>query len=616
MRTQVSPHKTRLMQAVIKKGTGWYQFQNPEKIWKATSVEEVKPMMDEADTWARSNRGIIAGYVAYEASPAFDKAMPERDLGSYLLVLGGFTQVEEIDQFKVPASGAQFKSITNLLKWKEGVTEDQYEAGFREIRERIKNGDSYQVNYTWPLQAKLKGKRAKRDAQMRMLAMSMNGVAAPQAAWIEFEDVRIASASPELFFSRIGDELKMRPMKGTAVRHLNARKDEASKNLLIKSAKEQAENLMIVDMIRNDLSRICDPETVKVPHLFSVEKYPTVWQLTSTITGKLEKKEPSLAEVFGALFPCASITGAPKISSMNIIQNTEPHSRGVYTGAIGFWDPSNKKAEFSVAIRTAVGNIETGALYYGTGSGVVWDSESEKEWEECHQKTKVLTQSPSYWKLLETMLFVPSEQVLEWKFPFLAGKIPINDGIVLGNYHWARLKVTANCLGFRFSEEKFRNLVTEKTTESSEPLKIRILVGMGGAIMVETDSVGSESEIEVEIASAPIHSSDWRLHFKTTNRLPYNQFETDADDILLWNERNEITETRIGNLIYRLNNSDRWYTPPCSSGLLNGTLRQWLLEQNVISERILKRDELGRVDDWYRINSVRGVQEMWFKLPE
>ena len=599
------------MQAVVKKGSGWYQFKNPERVWKASSLEEIIPMLEEADEWARNEQGIIAGYVAYEASPAFDKAMPKRDLDSYLLVLAGFKQAEPIDQFKVPAPRSEFESLTNLLKWKEGVSEESYEKGSREIRERIKNGDSYQVNYTWPLTAKLKGNLKQRDAQMRMLAMSMNGVSAPQAAWIELEDIRIASASPELFFSVDGDEIKMRPMKGTAARYQNVKKDEASKNRLIKSSKEQAENLMIVDMIRNDLSRICDAESVKVPNLYTVEKYPTVWQMTSTITGKLKAKNPELVSIFEALFPCASITGAPKISSMNIIQKTEPHPRGVYTGAIGFWDPARKEAEFSVAIRTAVGNVTSGELYYGTGSGVVWDSESEKEWEECHQKTKVLTESPSYWKLLETMLYVPESANPDWDFPFLAGRIPINDGIVLGEYHWQRLRETASILGFRYAEQTIKKAIDEKTRGSEDPLKIRVLVGMGGAIMVEADSVESVSDIiDVELGNSSINSSDWRLRFKTTNRLPYNQFVSDAEDILLWNERGEITETRIGNMMYRLLGKEKWFTPPLSSGLLNGTLRSWLLERGVISERTLRVDELKEVAAMYRMNSVRGCQNM------
>ena len=598
------------MQVVVKKGSGWYYFQNPSKIWKACTLHDVLPMLQEAERWAQNEGEIIAGYLTYEAASAFDSAMPEQQPDTPIFVLGAFKTPVYKQEFRVHPANSTFESITYVFKWKEGVSRQKYEAGFREIRERIKNGDSYQVNFTWPLLAPLKGSPTQRDAQMRQLAMSLNGVAAPQAAWVAWEDVRIASASPELFFSRNGEDILMRPMKGTAERKTDEKEDALAGERLIQSPKERAENLMITDMIRNDLSRICHAETVKVPHLFTVEKYPTVWQMTSTITGKLRDEHPTLADILSALFPCASITGAPKISAMNIIQSTEPHPRGVYTGAIGFWDPTRSEAEFSVAIRTAVGNVKTGELCYGTGSGVVWDSESDKEWAECHQKTKVLTQAPAYWKLLETMLILPNAHQTDWNFPFLCDSVPVHQGVVLGEYHWARLRKTADELGFQYSDEILKKEVAAKMEGITQPQKVRVLVGMGGAIFVEAEAVESSKKMEVELARAPIDSSDWRLKFKTTNRAPYNAFMSEADDVLLWNERGEITETRIGNVMYRMDGEPGWFTPSLSSGLLNGTLRNWLLEKGFINERILRKSDLPKVGDIWRINSVRGCQKM------
>lgn len=332
-----------------------------------------------------------AGFLSYEASPAFDAALsvqpPDPDLP--LLWFGLFRQpqvLQDLEQasreLQFPAQGCPFSDSS--APWRPSISLKQFEQAIAQIKQAIAQGNTFQVNYTFRLHRQFRGHPW---ALFRDLMRLQPG---NYAAFVETGRHAICSASPELFFLREGDRLTTRPMKGTAQRGQGCEGDRAQAQALQTSVKNRAENLMIVDMLRNDLGRIAKLGSVQVPRLFDVEQYPTLWQMTSTVTAQ---SNATMGEVFRALFPCASITGAPKASTMGIIRALECSPRKLYTGAIGYWglDPQLQiQAQFNVAIRTVLLDLATGQAEYGVGSGIVWDSESSAEYAECVLKTAIL----------------------------------------------------------------------------------------------------------------------------------------------------------------------------------------------------------------------------------
>ena len=288
-----------------------------------------------------------------------------------------------------------------LGPWEPAIDRATYRQAIAAIKEQIAAGYTYQINYTFPLGAAFKGEPWPLFVQ---LALAQRG---RYAAYVDTGRHVVCSASPELFFQKADGVLTSRPMKGTAPRGRTVAEDEAQRAWLFASEKNRAENVMIVDMIRNDMGRVAEVGSVRVPVLFEVERYPTVLQMTSTVTSRTNV---SVADVFKALFPCASITGAPKVSAMGIIADLEPAARGVYTGAIGYLAPGGR-AQFNVAIRTVVVDRQTGRATYGVGSGVVWDSDADEEYDECLLKARVLAAERPDFELLETMLWRPETGV-------------------------------------------------------------------------------------------------------------------------------------------------------------------------------------------------------------
>lgn len=386
----------------------------------------------------------------------------------------------------------------------------------------------------------------------------------------------------------------------------------ASRDELAASEKDRAENTMIVDMIRNDLGRIARPGSVETPSLFDIEEHPTLWQMTSTVRCQ---SDASLPEILAATFPCASITGAPKIQSMKIIRDLEERPRGLYTGAIGRF--TAEEARFSVAIRTAQVDLEQNRVEYGCGGGIVWDSHETSELAECYTKAEVITQETSTFELLETMLYRGSDYFL------LAG-------------HLDRLATSARFFAYPFDrqacERRLRELARELQGKRS---RIRLLLASDGQLRLEAASCPREARRtwKLCLAREPVDSANPFLYHKTTRRDVYRYAIKQAadqvasqvsltsseneniasesenrntfDDVLLFNEHDEITESTIANLLVRID--DRLYTPPIESGLLGGTFRQALITRGHIREKSLSIEDLATADELFLINSVRGI---------
>ncbi|MTJ51717.1 aminodeoxychorismate synthase component I, partial [Anabaena sp. UHCC 0253] len=470
--------------------------------------------------------------------------------------------------------------------WKPSVSEIEYHQAISEIKKYIALGETYQVNYTFRLNTAFSG-----DSWQLFLKL-VQAQKADYGAYVDIDNFAICSASPELFFRLDGNQLTSLPMKGTAARGLTLVTDHDIANKLHFSEKNRAENVMIVDMIRNDMGKVANISTVKVPSLFNVEKYPTVWQMTSTVTATTTA---SISEIMGALFPCASITGAPKTKTMEIIHDLENTPRRIYTGCIGFISPQ-RQAQFNVAIRTVLIDKENSQAEYGVGGGIVWDSVSNDEYQECQIKAQVLTLNQPDCSLLETILWQP------------------DDGYFILDYHLQRLQNSAIYFDFNLELNKLK-IQLDKLTESflNQPYKIRLLLDSDGEITYQTtplSPVNNQTFVKLGICCTPVDSNNVFLYHKTTNRQVYEIAKAafpDCDDVLLWNERGEITETCIGNIVVDLNGE--LLTPPVICGLLAGTFRADLLAQGKIKEEIITIEMLKYSDRIYIINSVQKWRE-------
>jgi len=349
---------------------------------------------------------------------------------------------------------------------------------------------------------------------------------------------------------------------------------------------------MIVDMVRNDLGRAAETGSVHVPALFAVEQYPTVWQMTSTVRAKTLVP---LDRIFQALFPPASITGAPKRRTMEIIAELESSPRRIYTGAIGMVAPGGR-AQFNVAIRTLLIHKKSGLAEYGVGGGIVWDSQQDKEWEECSLKTRVLHVHRPSFDLLETMLWSPEH------------------GFSLLEYHLERLGQSAAYFGFSVDPLRIREELEHVASRLGEvPHRIRLLVSRSGASKLDTSPVESDSSrfADIVLSRSPVDSSDVFLYHKTTHRRVYDDALKACPgfgDVLLFNEKGEITESTIANVVVE-SHGGLW-TPPVRCGLLPGTYRAWLLDRKQVRERTITIEEILHSPNVYLANSVRGMHRV------
>ena len=564
---------------VLQVDGAWRRFANPARVVVAESAVDVVPALREIEQAVNEEGLYAAGYLAYEAGAAYGLAahQPAADAPP-LLWFGLFREFETTD---APASDSSY----HFGDWQPSLSYEAYEAAIGRIRDAIATGDTYQINYTFPLRAPFEG-----DPWALFAALTA-AQRADYCAYIDLGRFAVCSASPELFFRFDGATLTSRPMKGTAPRGLTLDADRRQMDWLRNSAKNRAENVMIVDMIRNDFGRIARTGSVRVPALFTVERYPTLLQMTSTVTAETDAP---LGDILAATFPCASITGAPKVSAMRIINELEPKSRGVYTGAIGFIAPG-RRAQFSVAIRTAVIDRQRGRAAYGVGSGVVWDSDARAEYEECLLKARVLYARP------ESMADFRLLESLRWTR---------DEGYFLLDRHLQRLVESAEYFGIQFDASAVERALAKAVATLSTPSKVRLLLDRRGQIestAVPLESTALPAIMRVGLARRPVFSADVWLYHKTTRREVYDAARAsrpDCDDVILWNERGELTETTIANLVLEIDG--RRYTPPVSSGLLPGTMRAYLLEIGEIAECVLSLADLSRASGIWLVNSVRG----------
>ena len=572
----MAPSATAVFESFNPLHSGWScVLESPLQVHTAWTLNEVVPLLQEADRAAHD--GLWAAVIlSYEAAPAFDSAMevhPSNDLPLGWLAV-----------FREPSSRACDFDRGSFLNpgWSPSIARNCYTVAIAAIRSAIARGDCYQVNYTFPMECQFHGDTR---AWYRSLGAAQG---AGYSAWIDLGRYQVLSFSPELFFERKGNVLRARPMKGTAPRGRWSLEDEEQRKKLEESAKNQAENLMIVDLLRSDLGRVSVPGTIRVPRLFDVERYATLFQMTSTIESVC-RPGTGLVELFGALFPCGSVTGAPKISSMKMIRSLEPSPRGVYTGSIGLVHPGGD-CTFSVAIRTLALDTETKRAVFGVGGGVTYDSTAEDEYGECLAKARFLADPPQAFQLIETLR-------LEAGVYFLLDR------------HVARVLKSAAFFDFVLDEGAVRAALEAIRVEHPQGAwKVRLLVSHKGEIQSEASPlIATTGQLwRVGLATAPLDSADRFLFHKTTHRSFYEQpvrERPDCDDLIFWNERGEVTESSIANVVVEMD-GERW-TPPRSSGLLAGTFRDELLAVGEIRERVIFKEQLKRAEGLFLINSVR-----------
>lgn len=556
----------------------WLYFENPLEIICISTLDEVIPALMRIEQLVDANGWYAAGFISYEASPAFDPAFTTHAPDDFPLLWFGLYAAPRSSKVLLPTA-----DDFSLETWTPSVTRSAYDAAIDQIKEHIAGGETYQVNYTFRLRSQLKG------SAWSLFTAMLQTQPVEYPAFVDTGRHVICCASPELFFALDGEAVTCRPMKGTARRGRTLVEDQAQAVALQALPKERAENVMIVDMLRNDLGRIARTGSVQVPALFQAERYRTLWQMTSTVTAQVTAPFTAL---MAALFPCASITGAPKVRTMDIIAALENAPRGIYTGTIGFLAPG-RRAQFNVAIRSAVMDCETGVLEYGVGSGVVWDSTAGNEYAESLLKAQTLTAPQPKFALLET---------LRWTQP---------EGWFLRERHLSRLRDSAVYFGFRFDEAMLEARLAALAKTFSQAQRVRLLLQPDGAFKDEVFALPPETAkpIRARLAIDPVNDSDVFLFHKTTHRAIYESAraaQPECDDVLLYNQRGELTEFTIGNLVVELNGA--LFTPPITCGLLCGTLRAELLAQRVIQERIIPREDLARCTKLFLINSVRGWQ--------
>lgn len=470
-----------------------------------------------------------------------------------------------------------------------------YESGVSRILDYISAGDCYQVNYTFPLDFYWFGHPLALYAALRREQPVGHG------ALFSLPALTALSFSPELFVKKTGRRLIVRPMKGTAARLADPVPDELAREALQCSQKNRAENLMIVDLLRNDLGRLAIPGSVAVTSLFEVETYPTVHQMVSQVEARVA--HGGLAEVLAALFPCGSITGAPKIRAMQIISELEVRPRGLYTGSLGLLDPEGD-FHLNVAIRTLrlEGNSQ-GSM--GIGSGIVADSEPMAEWEECLLKGAFLTRLDPGVELIETLrLEVAGGTAL---YPLL-------------ERHLERLARSADWLGFSCDKQAVLEQLAGAARQCDGIWRVRLGLKKSGELAVTVQALGEPpaGPLYLNLACQPIHSRDPLRQHKTTARSLYDQAlagiaaTPEVFDVLFCNERGEVVEGARSNVFVQLDG--RWYTPPLSAGCLPGVLRAELLDRGEVEERVLRLDDLRKAQALRCGNALRGLVEVCFAM--
>jgi len=554
-------------------------FRDPVKIITTHTLDEADNCFTEIQQL--SNEGYyVAGFVSYEAAPAFNPRLRVKENSNMpLLWFGVFEEVFRPESIKT----------TNYQtgQWESNITIDSYINQIYKIHEYIEDGKTEQVNYTLKMKSAFQG-------DSRAFAENLiNAQAADYTAYIDTGRYQIASASPELFFQLQGRVLTTKPMAGTAPRGKTYQEDLAQAKWLKNSKKNQQENNIIAKAMKEELETIANQGQVHITNQHSIEKYPTVYQMTTTLTSELSQ-DIGLFDIFKAIFPCSSITGLPKKETMDVIFEVEQETRDVYCGAIGYITP-NQEAIFNVPIRTAVIDSEKSEAMYGVGGGITRESTAEDEYKEVLTKTAILHTKKTDYNLLES--------------------IRLEDGqYFLLKEHLERIKQSASYFDVSIDIEKIKQSLYNFATEHSQSTyKVRLLINQKGEYTIEGKKISEKEQTHiVKIAIQPIDNKNIFHYHKTTFREIYNKHkQANIFDVLLWNDGKEITEFTNGNIVVDINGN--LYTPPVSCGLLPGTFRKHLLNENLISEKVIPLDELSSCNAIWFINSVQKWVPVYIK---
>ena len=554
-------------------------FTEPIKELKTRDLDRVEALLREVEAYQEAGFYAV-GYISYEAAPAFEKKLavhPAPLMGEYLLY---FTIHQEVETLPFPED---YEAVDLPANWKEEVEAPAYQEAIKTIHHHIRQGDTYQVNYTVQLSQELE---ADPLAIYNRLVVEQK---AHYNAFIQHDDVAILSISPELFFEQDDRLLTTRPMKGTTRRGLTNQTDLKEAAWLEADPKNRAENMMIVDLLRNDMNRISEIGSEQVTRLCQVEQYSTVWQMTSTIESRL-RAEVDLIQTFQALFPCGSITGAPKISTMEIIQQTEIAPRGVYCGTIGILLPKGKRI-FNVAIRTL--QMQGNRAIYGVGGGITWDSKWEGEFQETKQKSAVLYRQEPHFELLTT------------------GRIHQGELIFL-DQHLTRLREASRYFAYPYDEPKLLKELQEELAhlKSNLDYRCRIALQKNGAFQLTITELTDlpASYLQAQLTEQKLDLATPVTYFKTSQRDHLGQ--SDHEQIFHLPD-GSLLETTIGNLVLEI--EGQLYTPPAHLPLLDGIYRRHLLETQQVEEKLLTLNDLTDADRIYACNAIRGLYELDFQ---
>lgn len=643
-----------------------HAFGTPRSVLVARELAQVGPLLDAVQAAAQQGFWCV-GYLRYEAAPAFDSALavqaPDGPLAWFAVYdealpwpqdgAESATAAPVSDALAValekPATSAaasvQAYAPAVQAQWQESCPRPAFDAALAQIQRAISDGELYQVNFTAPLQGAWLGEppenaalglfaalqRAQPGGYAAFIDTGVHAVGASGGAGNAGETggpeigarngvgdaasaggEQLLSVSPELFFdwqdgpAHQGGQILARPMKGTAARGVTPKLDAAQAAALRASPKERAENVMIVDLLRNDMSRIAQPFSVQVPALFHTQALPTVWQMTSDVSAKT-RPGTTLAGVFGALFPCGSVTGAPKVRAMQLIRTLEPQPRGVYCGAIGVVRPvpgrgepgqlgesvqpgrGGIRATFNVPIRTV--SVRAGRLRCGIGSGITSGAAPDAEWQEWKNKQQFLERASMPFDLLETL-------ALE------------NGQLRHAAEHLQRLAGAAAHFGYPVKLADVEGCLQALVQAHPQGLwRVRLLLDAQGQARAEAFAMeASPASVRLQLAERPLLEAHGEfVRFKTTRRAHYDAFTPTTPgmfDTVLWNAEGEITECTRGNVALLIDG--RWVTPPLACGLLPGVGRALALREGRVSEAVVRVEDLPSVRGWAFLNSLRG----------
>ena len=553
-----------------------YTFTQPIKELKTRDLAEVADLLAQVESYQEQGYYVV-GYVSYEAAPAFEEKLAVHKLpllGEYLLY---FTVHDRVETSPIPLT---YGEVDLPSKWREQTSAEDYEKAIAQIHHHLRQGDTYQVNYTVQL---------KQDLSANPFAIYNRMVVEQEAgynAYVEHDEMAVISMSPELFFEQNDRELTTRPMKGTTKRGLTDDEDLKEAAWLEQDPKNRSENMMIVDLLRNDMNRISEVGSEHVERLCQVEQYSTVWQMTSTIKSQL-REDVDLVVIFRSLFPCGSITGAPKIATMEIIKDLEPQPRGVYCGTIGILLPNGRRI-FNVAIRTI--QLHQGKAIYGVGGGITWDSTWESEYREVHQKAAVLYRKQARFQLIST------------------GKISQKQ-LLFEDQHLERLTKASRYFAYPFDPEDLRQRIEEEcqACDSHQDYRLRITLNKSGELELSRQVLTplSPGFCQAKLCLQETDLNQAFTYFKTTYRPHLSIGEQEK---IYHNKSEELLETSIGNLVLKI--AGKFYTPPIRLGILPGIYRQHLLETGQVEEKVLTLADLNQAETIYGCNAVRGLYEL------